>query len=661
MKKIMALLVVIGMASVAMGVPIPLVNADFQAGTTGADVPGWTEGTGTTLERLSTTQSGLTGNNLVCNIQARNGNYLEQSFLAAATAGDNDSYTVSFDVGWRNNGPVPSNLSLVFSLRNLTTGSDISSETYTLPQAASASNVFRLIGTQSLSLADTSQAVVAGDEIGLRMTVSTSHNSYDPTGWVDNLTVTPSGPTPASWKITPMSASVIGIVGVAYADTLVGKAEGSVPITYSLAASTPDWLGVASDGSISNTRALVVGDIGTNSFNVVCANGLGSDTGVLNIVVRGTLSPVWDPIGDQLVVTGANTNYVGTLAGRATDPEGETISYSLDTGPAWLEVATNGVMSTTATLGSGDVGTHAVTVLADDGVDAPTSSAPFDIIVFETVVGVEGTSEAISVNFVFDDGANQQMDPATLAGLSGYVYDSWIMTTGSDRGTNSNLKSSSDSTTAELIWEGADWTDNRSPYVDPAANGGIGDAQVAKGYLLDSPASFTVTSVPYANYTVVLYHASNQANEDVSFGTYTVNGIGKEPTGGATHHYLAPVNWDDTNTTVFEGVSGSTLTVLGPPNENPVRGYIAGFQIINEGYTPGAQVTDLVITGPVAGSIELSWTGENNKSYGVETNANLILSGGWAQDGADHIGSDAIITVTNAIGTDELFYRVRSK
>jgi hypothetical protein len=76
--------------------------------------------------------------------------------------------------------------------------------------------------------------------------------------------------------------------------------------------------------------------------------------------------------------------YSSTLADDATDPDvGDTLFFSMVTGPAWLSVAGDGTLSGTPT--SGDVGLNSWTVQVDD------DSAAFDQATLEiTVNGVGG-------------------------------------------------------------------------------------------------------------------------------------------------------------------------------------------------------------------------------------------------------------------------------
>jgi alkaline phosphatase D len=83
-----------------------------------------------------------------------------------------------------------------------------------------------------------------------------------------------------------------------------------------------------------------------------------------------------DPINDSATVDIA---YTGSVA-NATDPNGDTLSYSKLTGPAWLSVGTDGSLS--GTPAPSDQGANVFTVQVDDGTDG-TDTATLDI----TVVG----------------------------------------------------------------------------------------------------------------------------------------------------------------------------------------------------------------------------------------------------------------------------------
>lgn len=67
----------------------------------------------------------------------------------------------------------------------------------------------------------------------------------------------------------------------------------------------------------------------------------------------------------------------------------------------------------------------------------------------------------------------------------------------------------------------------------------------------------------------------------------------------------------------------------------------------------------LSIAGPISSGteMEISWMGDAGSAYRVETNSNLITSG-WDTFQSGITGMGGTITVTNAIGPDQTFYRI---
>jgi len=76
-------------------------------------------------------------------------------------------------------------------------------------------------------------------------------------------------------------------------------------------------------------------------------------------------------------ITGANATkgiiYADTIAGSATDPDGDTLTYSKVSGPEWLKVASDGTLSGTPL--SGDVGVNDFIVDVTDGVAVAIQAA----------------------------------------------------------------------------------------------------------------------------------------------------------------------------------------------------------------------------------------------------------------------------------------------
>ncbi len=128
--------------------------------------------------------------------------------------------------------------------------------------------------------------------------------------------------------------------------------------------SGPAWLGVAANGTLSGIPDVI--NAGTNTF-VVSVTDLGgsSNTAILMIYVNSP--PMFSPPDFTEPAATAGVPYSGTIATNATDPDliaGDTLTFYKVTGPAWLNVATNGRLS--GSPGSGDIGSDSFLVLVVD-------------------------------------------------------------------------------------------------------------------------------------------------------------------------------------------------------------------------------------------------------------------------------------------------------
>jgi hypothetical protein len=103
-------------------------------------------------------------------------------------------------------------------------------------------------------------------------------------------------------------------------------------------------------------------------------NALSSSPATVTLnVTPGNTAPRFDPLADQVITEGATLNL--DLAAFATDPEGHGLTFSLVSGPAWVSVTPEGLLSFAAPNTAGD-GT--VTVRAtDDGPGALSGEASF--------------------------------------------------------------------------------------------------------------------------------------------------------------------------------------------------------------------------------------------------------------------------------------------
>lgn len=139
------------------------------------------------------------------------------------------------------------------------------------------------------------------------------------------------------------------------------------PLTFSKV-SGPDWLTVHSDGSLDGSPG--PGDLGSNNFSVRVTDpgGLSADASVEIQIDFQNHPPEFDspPLSAGPAIAGIP--YTGqSLSGSASDanlPQGDTLTFSKVSGPAWLEVAADG--SLTGTPPANAVGLNEFTVRVSD-------------------------------------------------------------------------------------------------------------------------------------------------------------------------------------------------------------------------------------------------------------------------------------------------------
>jgi hypothetical protein len=213
--------------------------------------------------------------------------------------------------------------------------------------------------------------------------------------------------------------------GAAYSDSIAGSATDadSDPLTYSKV-SGPAWLVVAAGA----------GDVGANAFTVQVDDGNGgSDTATLNITVDA--APVNQPpafSADPFSKANATEGvaYSGSIAGDASDPESDPMTFSKVSGPVWLNVASDGSLS--GTPAAGDVGLNAFTVQVDatGGSDTATLNITVDAAPVnnaptwnaDPVIEVDATENTAYSATLANDASDPESDPLTFAKTSGPVW-----------------------------------------------------------------------------------------------------------------------------------------------------------------------------------------------------------------------------------------------
>jgi hypothetical protein len=122
------------------------------------------------------------------------------------------------------------------------------------------------------------------------------------------------------------------------------------------------------DGSAGGTVGTSERNLGKFGFNSLTAD-IGIDYLIDDIVIAaldGSAPPGFtsDPIIETTAAPGAVFN--ATLADKVTDPDGGTHSFSRVSGPAWLSVAANGVLS--GTPSTNDLGANVFVVQVSDSL-----------------------------------------------------------------------------------------------------------------------------------------------------------------------------------------------------------------------------------------------------------------------------------------------------
>ncbi len=144
---------------------------------------------------------------------------------------------------------------------------------------------------------------------------------------------------------------------------------------------------------------------------------------------------------DPVLIAQATDNapFSGDIAGLAGDLEGDPLSFLIHSGPAWLDVSTNGVLSGTPT--STDLGWNTFTVMVMDE-NGGNSTAALNIQVLTT----NGAAVLAAWETGFA-GAPSMQDPAVDAGLSvaGTTLNTAVSNEGSTDGSYGSLSGASGS------------------------------------------------------------------------------------------------------------------------------------------------------------------------------------------------------------------------
>ena len=131
-----------------------------------------------------------------------------------------------------------------------------------------------------------------------------------------------------------------------------------------------------------NTNINLVAAGGQTTLTANLIDGLPQE---IALALGGNNSPIFtsNPVIEANAVQGSP--YSSTLADNAADADGDPLTFSKISGPAWLTVSTNGSLS--GIPGGGDLGTNNWTVQVSDG--ASSTNATLQIIVSAATGGTK--------------------------------------------------------------------------------------------------------------------------------------------------------------------------------------------------------------------------------------------------------------------------------
>jgi hypothetical protein len=192
---------------------------------------------------------------------------------------------------------------------------------------------------------------------------------------------------PPAFKVNPLTLAIAN-AGQSYSGTVATNASdlNGGTLTYAKV-SGPTWLSVAANGTLSGDPAN--SDANTDLFVVSVTDAGGfSNTASLYIYVNGSPSFTVNPFAMPSIAVGQD--YSGTISTNATDPNpGDLLTFALVSGPSWLEVATNGVLSGTPL--ESDIGTNSFEVSVTDPYGL-SNAADLNIVVTAPEFMISGIS-----------------------------------------------------------------------------------------------------------------------------------------------------------------------------------------------------------------------------------------------------------------------------
>jgi hypothetical protein len=181
---------------------------------------------------------------------------------------------------------------------------------------------------------------------------------------------------PDNYAPVANNGTVITNEDIAVAVTLTASDADGDALTYSVVSGPAN--GVLSGTAPNLTYSPNANFYGSDSFTFKANDGsVNSNTATVSITVNAVNdAPTW--LVNPIVATDANQDqaYTDSIAGSATDLDGDALVYSKSNGPAWLTIGAAGLL--TGTPAVGDFGLNVFTVDVNDG-NGGSASASLEI------------------------------------------------------------------------------------------------------------------------------------------------------------------------------------------------------------------------------------------------------------------------------------------
>ncbi len=488
------------------------------------------------------------------------------------------------------------------------------------------------------------------DTTARNVTVQVQNGSYVSGTAISTIAVVPVNDAPNAVDdtvSTPVSTPITATVATNDSDP-----EGDT-LTFVLATGpSHGTVTVATNGGYTYTPT--AGWTGTDTFTYTASDGNGgSDTATVTVTVQGPPVAV-----DDNGTTAAGTTLNASVAGNDTDPNGDTLTFTLGTGPTNGSVTLNpnGTYSYTPTAGWSGVDTFTYSV-SDGNGGSDTATVTITVSNAAPVAGDDTFSTAASTaitNTVAGNDSDPNGDTLTYALGAGPAH-----------GTLTFSANGGFTYTPNAGWSGVD----TFTYSITDGNGGSDTATVTITTSNGAPvAGDDTASTPWGT----VLNGSVTANDSDPNGDPLTYVLGTGPTHGTvvmntngTFSYTPAVGYtgaDSFTYTVSDGNGGTasatvSLTVGARPNVVPVAVNdavgttvgtpVSGDAATNDSDGDGDTLTYTLATGPAHGTVTLA----PNGTFTYTPTAGWAGGDTFTYSVSDGFGGTASATVSVTIDT----------